>query len=72
MGNVKTFFKWFTEARKVGVYVATIAATLLSLGVVPDPWNKYLTGLVVALGAVGIFAAENTKPALTDKSAGGP
>jgi len=56
------FFKWFTEARKVGAYVATIAATLVSLGLVPDPYNKWLAGLILVLGSVGIFAADNTSP----------
>ena len=65
---VTQFFKWFTEARKVGVYVATIAAAIASLGLVPEPYNTWLAGLIAALGSVGIFAAKNTTSTLVSNA----
>jgi len=64
--------KWTTEARKVGVYVVTIAALLLGTGLVPDPYDKWLTAVVVFLGGLGIYKVENTNAAPKVVEPGGP
>lgn len=49
-----------SEYRKFVVALVTAAASALSLGLIPDPWDGWTTVAVAALGAIGVYAVPNT------------
>jgi hypothetical protein len=49
--------------RKFIVAALTAATTAVSLGLLADPWDKYVAVASATLGALGVFAVTNEQPA---------
>jgi hypothetical protein len=50
------------EVRKLIVYVVTVAAEAVSLGILHGDALRWANGGIALAGAVGIFAARNAAP----------
>jgi len=50
--KVKNIRKWIVSA-------LTAATSIASLGLAPDPWDKWITVAAVTLGSAGVFAFKN-------------
>lgn len=48
--------------RKFIVAAIAAAGTAVSLGVLPEEYNKYVAVAVAFLGALGVYVAPNTAP----------
>ena len=50
---------WAGQIRKFLMALATAATTAISLGVLPDPWNKWVAIIVGIGGVYGVYAVPN-------------
>lgn len=48
--------------RKFIVAALTAATTAVSLGLLADPWDKYVAVVSATLGALGVYAVTNEQP----------
>lgn len=58
--NTPTWMKVTTEARKFGVALIGVIATLTAQGLIPEPYDKWAAVLVALGTALGVYTAENT------------
>lgn len=48
-----------TKSRKLAALIIGAIATLVSTGLVPEPWNTYANAVILIGTAVGVYTARN-------------
>jgi hypothetical protein len=56
------WLKWGSEAKKFGFAAMNIIFAAAALGLLPDPYGKYVAVAAAVLSAAGVYNAKNTPP----------
>lgn len=59
--NGPDWVKLTTKAKKFGVSLLGFAASCAALGLLPEPWNQWVTAGITFLTAIGVYTAKNEK-----------